>query len=154
MCVGHCLVCIVPLPLQLIAYSSINLDHYGTLYCVQVSMLDINKEAGERALKHFQKKHKDSVVFMLVDVTVKEQLVIHTVNCSTSLSAHHIFHISYYLTTRWQSRRYIVYLLDCHTYCKYALTLSIVCIVITKRIHSCIITDSPYLSHTLYPHIR
>lgn len=42
-------------------------------------MLDINKEAGERALKHFQKKHKENVVFMVVDVTVKEQLVIHSV---------------------------------------------------------------------------
>ncbi|XP_064382016.1 15-hydroxyprostaglandin dehydrogenase [NAD(+)]-like [Halichondria panicea] len=41
----------------------------------KVSMLDINKEAGERALKHFQKKHKENVVFMVVDVTVKEQLV-------------------------------------------------------------------------------
>ncbi len=41
-------------------------------------MLDMNKETGERALKHFQKKHKDRVMFMLVDVTVKDQLVTHS----------------------------------------------------------------------------
>ena len=38
-------------------------------------MVDINKELGEKSLKHFQKKYADSIVFMHVDVTVKAQLV-------------------------------------------------------------------------------